>query len=60
MFNLGTGKETTVLDLLETFKEANGIPIKYIYGKSRNEDISRSFANSIKIENISGWKTKKT
>ena len=59
VYNLGTGKETTVLDLLETFKEVNKIPIKYIYGKSRSEDISRSFTNPLKIENISGWKTKK-
>ena len=59
VFNLGTGKETTVLELIETFKDVNKIPIKYIYGKSRTEDISRSFTNPMKIKNISGWKTKK-
>ncbi len=60
IFNLSTGKETTVLSILKKFQEMHKLSIEYIIGTPRNEEISRSFASAEKIGSFIGWKAKKT
>lgn len=60
IFNLGTGKETTVLELLKVFEHSNAVKINHEIGKSRAEDIPRSFTNPTKFEKASGWKAQKS
>ena len=60
VFNLSTGKETTVLTILEKFQEMHKLSIEYIIGEPKNEEISRSFASPEKIGSFIGWKAKKT
>ncbi len=60
VFNLSTGKETTVLSMLEKFQEMHKISIEYIIGSPSDEEISRSFASAEKIDSFIGWKAKKT
>tara|TARA_B100001750_G_C15514526_1_gene606014 strand:+ start:2701 stop:3705 length:1005 start_codon:yes stop_codon:yes gene_type:complete len=60
VFNLGTGKETTVLELLKVFEESNGVKVQYKIGKPRLGDVSRSYTNASKFERVSGWKAQKS
>ena len=61
IYNVGTGKNTTVKELVTTFNETlieNGKkPIKYICGKRRDGDLDVSYANVNLIEKEIGFKT---
>ena len=59
-FNLGTGKETTVLELLKVFEHSNGVKVQFEIGKPRAQDIPRSYTNPSKFEKIFCWKAKKS
>ena len=58
-FNLGTGKGTSVLDLIKAFEEVNKVKIPYSYEKRRSGDVFSSFADVSKAKKILNWKTKK-
>jgi UDP-glucose 4-epimerase len=56
VYNLGTGKGTSVLQLIETFERVNGIKIPYSIIGRRTGDIAECYANVNKAENELGWK----
>lgn len=45
IYNLGTGQGTSVLQLIQTFKQATGIQIPYVVAARRPGDIASSYAN---------------
>ncbi len=57
IFNLGTGKSTSVLELIETFKKINNVILPYKFKDKRPGDISVSFCNCEKANKILDWKT---
>ncbi|TQE87713.1 UDP-glucose 4-epimerase GalE [Ureibacillus terrenus] len=59
VYNLGTGKGTSVLELVKAFEEANGIKIPYEIVERRPGDIAVCFADVLKAERELGWKAKK-
>lgn len=60
IYNLGTGKGTSVLELVDAFEKANGVKIPYtIYGV-REGDIATNYADCSKANNELGWKAKLT
>ena len=60
IFNLGTGVGYSVLDIVNTFSQVNGIKIPYEIVKRRPGDIAVSFAKTEKALKILGWKAEKT
>jgi UDP-glucose 4-epimerase len=60
IFNLGTGKGTSVLEALKTFELTNQIKIPYEITKRREGDIAICFANADLAYNVLGWKAEKT
>ena len=60
VYNLGTGKGTSVLELVHAFEEANGITIPYKVLPRREGDVSTNFANADKAFEELGWKANKT
>lgn len=56
IFNLGTGEPYSVLEIVETFEEANGIRIPYEIGARRAGDLPECYADASKAERILGWK----
>ncbi len=60
VYNLGTGKGTTVLELVNTFEDVTGVKIKRVVCERRPGDISESYADVIKANNELGWSTKFT
>lgn len=59
VFNVGTGKGNTVLELIETFETVNELKLNYSIGKRRSGDIEAICTDTSKIEFKLGWKAKK-
>jgi len=60
IYNLGTGRGVSVLELIKAFESANGIKIPYIIAPRRAGDIDVSYADVSKAYEVLGWKTEKT
>ena len=58
--NLGTGKGTTVLELINTFKKINEIDIEYEFSDRRIGDCGVLFADNSLSNSILNWKARKT
>jgi UDP-glucose 4-epimerase len=60
VYNLGTGKGTSVLAMVQAFEKANQVKIPYQIVARRPGDIAVSYADCTKAFNDLGWKTQKT
>ena len=60
VFNLGTGRGCSVLQLVRTFERVNGVKIPYEITGRRPGDIAVCYADTHKAESILGWKAEKT
>lgn len=56
VYNLGTGKGSSVLELIETFEKVNKVNIPYVIDPRRPGDIPVSYSDSTKAWNELGWK----
>ena len=60
VFNLGTGKGTSVLELVKTFERVNGVAVPYKVTPRRPGDIATCYSDPHKAEAVLQWKTEKT
>lgn len=60
IYNLGTGKGTSVLELVKAFNQANNLNIKYVFGARRPGDVIENYANADKAFNELNWKATHT
>ena len=58
IYNLGTGKGSSVLDMVHAFEEANGIKIPYAIKPRRPGDVDANYADCDKAYKEMGWKAK--
>lgn len=56
IYNLGTGKGYSVLDIVKNFEEASGCHIPYVIKPRRAGDIAECYADPSKAERDLGWK----
>ena len=56
--NLGTGLPVSVLELVKTFINITGVPLKYTVGLRRAGDIEKVYANPEKAFRLLQWKTR--
>jgi UDP-glucose 4-epimerase len=56
IFNVGTGKGESVLEVVNTFKEVNGLDFPVRIGPRRPGDVAGIYANNQKITETLGWK----
>ena len=59
IFNLGTGKGSSVLEMVQAFERANGVPVPYEIAPRRPGDLAFSYAKTDKAERLLGWKAEK-
>jgi len=59
IYNLGTGKGTSVLELVKAFEEANDIEVPYEIVDRRPGDIASCYADASKAERKLGWIAKR-
>lgn len=58
IYNLGTGKGTSVLELVHAFEKVNNIKIPYVIKPRRAGDVAENYANCDKAFNELGWKAR--
>ncbi|HRE96804.1 MAG TPA: UDP-glucose 4-epimerase GalE, partial [Flavobacteriales bacterium] len=58
VFNVGTGKGETVLEVVNTFKKISGIDVPYTVGPRRSGDVEQIWASTEKVEQLLGWKAR--
>ena len=58
VYNLGTGKGTSVLELVHAFEEANGIKVPYVIDPRRSGDVAENFADVTKAEKELHWRSR--
>lgn len=58
IYNLGTGKGTSVLELVHAFEDANNLKIPYVICERRPGDIDENFADVSKAKKEMGWSSK--
>ncbi len=56
IYNLGTGKGTSVLEIVSAFKEAAGVDVPFEIKARRDGDIAACYADCSKAERELGWK----
>jgi UDP-glucose 4-epimerase len=59
-FNLGTGKGSSVLEVIQAFEKVSGQKLPYKIVDRREGDITAAFANTEKANTILGWKAEST
>ena len=57
VYNLGTGKGSTVLEVIHAFEQSTGIKLKYEIGPRRSGDVEQVWGDVTKSTNGLGWKT---
>lgn len=60
IYNLGTGKGTSVLEMVKAFEEATGVHIPYTIEGVRAGDVAENYANCDKAYKELGWKAELT
>lgn len=60
VFNLGTGKGSSVLEAIQSFDRVSGKKLKYQIVGRREGDITAAFADTTKANDVLGWKTELT
>ena len=58
VYNFGTGKGLSVLEIVKVFEKQTGIPISFRFEKRRKGDVAASFCSSKKAFKELNWKIK--
>lgn len=58
--NIGTGRGTSTLEVIETFERISGKSLKWRFGPRRPGDVVEIFANASKALDLLGWKSRFT
>lgn len=56
VFNLGTGKGVSVMEIIKSFEKNTGIKLNYNIGPRRPGDVEAIYSDSSKARKILGWK----
>lgn len=59
IYNLGTGRGTSVLELIEAFEMANGIKVPHVSADRRPGDVPVLYASTEKAERELGWRARR-
>lgn len=56
IFNLGTGRGLSVLELIDSFERATGVKVPHRIGQRRAGDIEKIWAEPTKANTVLGWR----
>ncbi len=60
VYNLGSGKGTSVLELVHAFEDATGVTISFEFAPRRDGDLPEFYADASLVQKELGWHTLKT
>lgn len=58
--NIGTGKGSSVLEVVKAFEQVNDMKLNYEFGPNRPGDVIEIYANADYAQKLLGWSAKKT
>ncbi len=58
--NLGTGRGTSVLEMVAAFEKASGQPISYRFAPRRTGDVAECWADPSLANRLLGWRADRT
>lgn len=58
VYNIGTGRGTSILELVSAFEKATGVNVPRVVGERREGDIVQTYANVDKAEKELNWKSR--
>lgn len=56
VFNIGTGRGLSTLEIVEGFEKATGVKLNWTYAQRREGDIEKVWGNVDKANKVLGWK----
>lgn len=56
IFNIGTGRGVSTLEVVEGFEKATGVKVNWEYAPRREGDIEKVWADPAKANSVLGWK----
>ncbi|MCK7590345.1 UDP-glucose 4-epimerase GalE [Subsaxibacter sp. CAU 1640] len=59
-FNVGTGKGSSVLEVIKSFEKVSGKELPYKFAPKREGDVIQAYADTAKANNDLGWKAEST
>ena len=60
VYNIGTGKGSSVLEVVNTFEQVTGVTLNYSFAERRAGDIISAYADTAKANTVLGWKSELT
>lgn len=60
IFNIGTGRPVSVLELINTFQKVNDLKLPYKITSRRSGDVPAVWAETSRANNVLGWKAVRT
>ena len=60
IYNLGTGRGVSVLELIHAFEKASGVSVPYTLSPRRPGDIAVSYADASKAAEVLGWRAQRS
>ena len=60
VYNIGTGKGSSVLEVVNTFEEVSRVKLNYSFVERRAGDIISAYADTTKANSVLGWKSELT
>jgi UDP-glucose 4-epimerase len=60
VFNIGTGKGTSVLELISSFEKITGNEMRFRIVDSREGDVEKIYADPTLANSVLGWKSKRS
>jgi len=60
VYNIGTGKGSSILEVVNTFEEVSDVKLKYSFVERRAGDIISAYADTTKANKVLGWEAELT
>ncbi|MFT5778990.1 MAG: UDP-glucose 4-epimerase [Crocinitomicaceae bacterium] len=60
IMNVGTGKGTSVLEIIHTFEKVSGTQLNWAFGDRRAGDVEQIYADTSKAKELMGWQATKS
>lgn len=60
IFNVGTGRPVSVLELVNTFEKVNGLRLNYKFAPRRRGDVTAIWADPTRANEVLGWKAERS
>ena len=60
IFNIGTGRPVSVLELVQAFEKVNGLKLNYRFAPRREGDVTAIWADPTRANTVLGWRAERT